>query len=101
MIPCFPTFPPGNAMAEQWEDRFKRAIADAACVPADVPLTDIRVEITGEDGYRYSSYTFADPNITVSVYWTEFGAKPKYHHWYGPEEVAELIQSFILGGKNA
>ena len=82
-------------MTEAWEDRFKRAVATYAGVPAEVPLGDITIDTYSEDGYHYSSWTFADPSIRISVRWTEFGKAGQYKDIDGPEAVAGLIQSFI------
>lgn len=83
-------------MTEAWQDRFKRAVADFAGVPQDVPLEDISVEEYSSDGYHYSSYTFEDPNIEITVRWDVFGSKyGEYRTIEGPTEIGRLIRSFL------
>lgn len=84
-----------NSTRETWEDRYKRAVARFAGVPADVPLGVIRVEVYAEDGYHYSSYTFEDPNIRVTVSWTGQDARWQYATIEGPEAVGNLVRSFL------
>lgn len=75
---------------ETWEERYKRAVANYAGAPAEVPLDDIAIDVYSEDGYHYSSWTFADPSIYVRVNWPG-GSK----EIYGPEAVGGLIRSFL------
>lgn len=79
-------------MAEEtWEDRYKRAVADHVGVPADVPASEITLHVSATDGYRYSSYTFEDPNIRIMVY-----VNGDYFKTIdGPEAVGDLIRSFL------
>lgn len=82
-------------MTEQtWQDRYKRAVANFVAVPQTVPVEAITIDVRGEDGYYYSSYTFENPDIEITVRWTE-GDRPRTRSIDGPERVAELIRSFI------
>jgi hypothetical protein len=85
-------------MSETWEDRYTRAVANFAGVPAEIPLADISIDVIGEDGYSYSSWTFADPSIRIWVRWRVDG-KASYADIEGPEAVAKLIQSFLSPGE--
>lgn len=76
---------------ETWEDRYKRVVGNFVGVPEDVPAYDITVTVSAEDGYYYSSYTFADPEIEVIVRWPHGIATIE-----GPEKVAALMRSFIV-----
>lgn len=75
---------------ETWEDRYKRAVAKYAGVPDGIAPSDIKVEVTGENGYCYSSWTAADPNICV---WVRYPGG--FKDIDGPEEVAKLMASFL------
>lgn len=77
-------------MNETWEDRYKRAVADFVGVPKDVPASDITIDVYGENGYSYSEYTFADPDLNIKVSWPE-GDK----FLDTPEEIAGLLKSFL------
>lgn len=83
-------------MTEAWEDRFKRAVADFVGVPRDIALDDIEITEYSTDGYRYSSYTFEDPDIRIIVRWKVFGSTfGESRSIDGPTEVGRLIRSFI------
>lgn len=78
-------------MREAWEDRYKRAVATYAGCPTEVRLSDIQIDVNGYDGAHWSSITFEDPEISVTVTWPNHGFKDIS----GPEAVASLIRSFL------
>lgn len=88
------------ATEETWEDRYKRAVLNHFQAPADVDLSTVEISVIGEDGYAYSEYTMADPDIQVSVTW-QYDGKPQYAGADGPEAVAELLASFLTPTESA
>lgn len=82
------------AESETWEDRYKRAVLTYAGAPADVDLSTATINVSGEDGYNYSSWTFASPDIGVYVEWQVDGQRHS-KDIDGPEAVADLIRSFL------
>lgn len=78
---------------ETWEDRYKRAVATYAGVPADVELEDIEIQVESSDGYYYSEWTYENASFDVRVRWSD-GLKVIS----GVDEVAGLIRSFLSPG---
>lgn len=82
-------------MAEStWEDRYKRAVLNFIGAPKDIDLATVKITTSGSDGYHYSEYTYSDGNISVFVEWEETGTR-HFNDIDGPEQVANLMQSFL------
>lgn len=86
------------AELEEWEVRYRRKVLDHINAPQGIDLSTVKIDVSQSDGYRYSSYTWADPSMEVNITWMEpvlGGADvAKYHCIDGPDEVASLLRSF-------
>jgi hypothetical protein len=77
-----------------WETEYKRRCLEAATgYTGDGDEPGISVEVYGSDGYYYSSYTYEDPNLYISVIGKLRDGTSVYHHVSGPEDVADFIRS--------
>lgn len=81
-------------MSKSWEDRYKQKVLDHFGVQGEVDLATVEISVDGENGYAYSSWTFEDPSISVSVYWVDADGVRQGKIISGPEAVAALIRSF-------
>jgi hypothetical protein len=91
---------------EDWQKRYRRVVLDFIGAPQDVDLETVVIDATREDGNMYSTYTYEDPKMEMTISyvlttdietkygWRKVKAGERMHRTLYKEEVAALIRSF-------